>query len=82
MGAYPSEVSDGGVEIKGGGELRLTPPEHSCIVHCNQDHYGPVSGGSLEAGVKVDQEVVGEGRLGLGGDADGGPGGGMDGGGG
>ena len=62
--------------------IRLTPPEHSCIVHCNQDHYGPVSGGSLEAGVKVDQEVVGEGRLGLGGDADGGPGGGMDGGGG
>ena len=45
------------------------------IVNCNQAHYVPVSGGGAEAGLKVGQAVVVARQLGLGGDADGGPGG-------
>ena len=71
MGVSPSGGYDGGEGITGGGDLRLTPPEHSCTVYCDQDHYGPVSGGREEAGVKSGQLVVGSGWLGLGGDADG-----------
>ena len=44
------------------------PSEYIRTVHFNQDHYGPVSGGGAEAGVKVDQEVVVAVRLGIGGD--------------
>ena len=40
--------------------------------------FGPVSSGGTEAGVKVSQSVVGAGRLGLGGDANVGSGGGTD----
>ena len=36
-----------------------------------QAHYGPVSGGGVEAGIKGAQEVVRAGRIGLGGDVDG-----------
>ena len=82
MGVSPTRGRDGGGGIIGGVDLRLPLTEHSHTVHCNQDHYGPVSGGGAEAGDKGGQLVVGEGRLGLGGDADCGSGGGMDGGGG
>ena len=58
----------GGGGIKRGGDLRLPPTEHSCTVHCNQAHDGPVSGDRAEAGVKGGQVVVGAERLKLGGD--------------
>ena len=51
MGVYPSGGSDGGGGIAGGGYLRIPSPEHSRKVHCNQAHYGPVSGGGTEYGV-------------------------------
>ena len=50
--------------------------------YCDQAHYGTVSGGREEAGVNGDQAVVGAGRIGCGGDANGVSGGGTDGGGG
>ena len=46
--------------------------------HCTCAIFGPVSSGGAEAGVKVSQAVVGSGRLGLGGDANVGSGGGTD----
>ena len=64
--------------ITGGEDLCLLPPEHSLTVYCDQAHYGPVSGGGVEDGVKGVQLVVGAGRIRLGGDADGGLGGGTD----
>ena len=72
---------DGGGSITGGGYLRLTPSEHSCTVHCDQAHYGPVYGGGAEAGFKGGQSMVGSGRLVIGGYADGGSVGRTDGGG-
>ena len=41
-------------------------------VCCNQAHYGTVSGGVEASGIKGVHAVVGEGRLGLVGNADGG----------
>ena len=81
MGVSSTGGSDGGGGVKGGGDLCLLPQEKSCTVHCDQAHCGHVSVGSVEAGVKGGQEVVGLGRLRLGGDADGGSVGGTDGGG-
>ena len=49
--------------ITGVGDLRLPPPEHS------HTHYGPVSSNGAEAGIKGGQELMGAGRLGIGGDA-------------
>ena len=49
---------DGGSEVAGGRYLRLPPPEHSCTVHCDQAHYGPVSGGGEASGVTGGQAVV------------------------
>ena len=72
---------DGGSEVAGGRYLRLPPPEHSCTVHCDQAHYGPVSSGGAETGATGLQEVVIEGCGGCEGDADGILGGGTDGGG-
>ena len=67
---YPLSVGiNGGGRILGGRDLCLLPPEHIITVNCNQAHYGPVPGGGAEAGVKVDQAVVGAGRIGCGGDA-------------
>ena len=82
MGVQPYGTSNGRGGITGGGDLRLPPPEHICKVNYDQYHYGPVSGSSVEDGVKGGQSVVGSGRIGLGGDAEGGSGGGTDGGGG
>ena len=72
MGLSPAGGRDGRDRIAGGGDLNLPPPEHSCTVYCDQAHYGPVSGGRAEAGVKGRQVVVGEGRTGFGGDMGGG----------
>ena len=33
-GIFPSGVHDGVVVLVGGGDLRLPPPEYSCIVCC------------------------------------------------
>ena len=82
MGVSKSGGSYDGDGITGGGELHLPPPEHSCAVHYNQAHCGPVYGGSAEARFKGGQLMVRSGRLGLGGDEDGGLGSGTDGGGG
>ena len=82
MGLSPAGGRGGGGGTAGGGDLRLPPPEHSRTVYYDQAHYGPVSGGGAEAGVKGGQAVVGAGRTGFGGDADGDSGGGTDGGGG
>ena len=76
MGVSTAEGSDVRGSITGGRYLSLPPKEYSCTVHCNQDYYGPVSGSIVEARVKGDQEVVGSGWILLGGDSDGGLGGG------
>ena len=55
MGLSLSGGRDGGGGIAGGGDLRLPSPERSFIVCCNQDHYGPISGGGTESGVKGGQ---------------------------
>ena len=39
----PAGGRNGGSTAAGVGYLRLPPPEHGYIVHCKQDHYGPVS---------------------------------------
>ena len=75
MGIPHDGSRNGGGWNSGGVDLRLLPPEHSFTVYCNQDHYGPVSGGRAEAGVKGDQVVVGSGCIGCGLYADGGSGG-------
>ena len=67
MVVSPYGGRDGRLRIIGGGELHLPPPEQSCIVHCDQAHYRPVSGSRAETGVKGCQVVVGAGRIGLGG---------------
>ena len=77
MGVSPAGGNNGVGGSTGGGDLRLPPEEHSRKVHCDKSHYGPVSGGREVSRVTGDQEVVGSRRLGLGGDADGGLGGGM-----
>ena len=75
MGVPPS----GGVNVGGGfagvGDLCIPPLEYSCTVHCNQPHYGPVSGGGEASGVMGLQVVVESGRIGLGGGVDSGSGG-------
>ena len=75
-GVSPAVRGDGGGGVTEGAYLRLLLPEHSCTVHYDKEHYGPVSGGGEAYMVMGDQAVVGSGRLGLGGDADGGSGGG------
>ena len=45
MDVSPAGGSDGGGGITVGGYLSLPQPEHSLTVHCNQFHYGPMSGG-------------------------------------
>ena len=80
-GIPPAGGRDDRYGTAGGRYLRIPPPEHSCTVYCDQDHYGPVSNGGAEAGVKGNQTVVGAGRIGCGGYVYGGLGGGTDGGG-
>ena len=82
MGIPPVGGCDGEGGTAGGGDLLLLPPESSRKIYFGQANYGPVYGGGAEAGVKGDQAVVGAGRIGCGGDADGGSVGGTDGGGG
>ena len=82
MVVSPSGGRGGRGGVTGCGDLSLLYPKYSHKVHCDQAHYGPVSSGGAEAGVKGGQAVVVTGRIGLGGDADGGSGGGTDGGGG
>ena len=76
----PTGGCDGGGGFTGGGDLRLPPPEHSCTVYCDNADYGPMSGGKVEAKAKGGNKMVGTGGFGFGGDADGVPGGRIDGG--
>ena len=78
----PSGGRDDGSGTSGGGDLRLPTPEHVRTVNCNQDHYGPVSGGGVETRAKDIQAMVGTGWGGCGRDTDSGSGGETDGGGG
>ena len=78
MGITPAEVCGRRSVTSGGGKLRLSVPEHSRTVYCDQDHYGPVSGVGAETGATDVQAVVGTGRIGFGGDTGGGLGGGTD----
>ena len=71
---------DGGGGTEGCGDRRLLPPEQIFTVHYDQAHYGPVYGGGAETGTMGIQSVLGTGRVGFGGDADGGLGGGTEGG--
>ena len=70
MGVSPADRSDGGGGIAGGGYLCLLPQEHSCTVHCDQSHYGPVYGRGKAYGVTGGQVVVASVRFGLGRDVD------------
>ena len=81
VGLPPAGGCNGIGGLAGGGYLCFPPPKHSRKVYCNQANYGPVSSGKTEARAKGGKEVVGVGRFGFGGDADGGSGGGIDGGG-
>ena len=54
----PTRACDVGGETAGGGDLRLLTPEHSHTVHCDQDHYGPMSGRGAETGDTGIQAVV------------------------
>ena len=78
MGVPPTGGRDVGGGTSGGGYLCLPLSEHIFTFYCYQAHYVPVSCGGVEAGVKGYQAVVGSGRIGCGGDADGGSGGGTD----
>ena len=69
-GVPPADIGDGGGGVTEGAYLCLLPPEHSCTVHYDKDHYGPVYGGREAYKVMGDQAVVGSGRLGLGGNMD------------
>ena len=51
--------------VTGDVELHIPPPERSRTVHCNQAHYGLVSGGGEVSGVTGVQAVVVAGRPGL-----------------
>ena len=42
------------------GDIRRLPPEHSGTDHCNQTHYGSVSGGKASPLVAGVPAVVGE----------------------
>ena len=74
-----TDRSNVGGGVTGGGDPRLPPTEHSHTVHRDQTHYGNVSGGREASWVTGVQSVVGSGRFGLGGDADGVLGGGTGG---
>ena len=63
-----------------GGYLYISPLEHICTVYCNQAHNLPVSCGGVDTRDTGLQVVVVSGSCGCGGDADGGLGGGTDGG--
>ena len=80
MDVFPNRGSYGRVGITVGKNLPLPPPEHSQTVHFDQATYGTVSSGGKAAGVKGGKLVMGVGRFGLGGGADGRSGGGTDGG--
>ena len=82
MGIPPAGGCDDGGGTSGGEDLRLPLPEHGCTVYYHQAHYGPVSGGIVEAGSKGSQALMGTGWFGCVGDTDSASGGGTDGGGG
>ena len=65
-GVPPADIGDGGGGVTEGAYLRLLLPEHSCTVHYDKEHYGPVSGGGEAYMVMGDQAVVGSGRPGFG----------------
>ena len=65
MGVSPTGGRNGGGVITGGGDLCITPPEHSCTVNYEQAHYGPVSGSREAYRVMGDQVVVRTGRIDL-----------------
>ena len=70
----PSGSRDGGGDTALCEDLCLPPSEHSRTVYCNQVHYGPMSGGFAEVGVKDYQVVVGAVRIQCEGNVDGGSG--------
>ena len=78
MDILPARGRDGGSGTAEGGDLRLPPPEHGRVVHFNQDHYGPMSGGGVETGAKDIQVLVVTGSSGCVRDADSGSGGGTN----
>ena len=58
LGLTPDVGCDVGERLKGGGYLHLPPPEHSFTVYCDQENYGPVSGGGAEAGATGGNRIV------------------------
>ena len=71
MGLPTSGYGNGRCGLLGGGDECRLPPEHSCTCHCNQTHYGSVSGGGAAPWEAGTPEVLGTGDLGPGGDAGG-----------
>ena len=80
MDILPTGGRNDGSGTAGDGDLHIPPSEHGRKVHCDQAHYGPVSGSRAETGAKDIQAVMGIGWGGRERDADGGSGGGTDGG--
>ena len=80
LGSPPAGGCDGGGAFAGGVDLLLFPPEHSGAIYCYYYYYVPVSSSKAEARAKGGNAVVGTVGSIFGGDADGGPVGGADGG--
>ena len=68
MGVTPSGRGNVGGGPAGDGYLTQLPSEISHPVHCDQAHYGPVSGNGAMTGNNGVKELVGSGVYGTGGD--------------
>ena len=71
MGVPPPGGGDNGGGLGGGRGIRTDKSEYDRTVNCNTTDYGPLQGGSAEAGDGGLKEVVVTGGVGLGGDAGG-----------
>ena len=67
MGLPRTGRGDGGGGHTVCGYIYFPPPEHICTIYYDKAHYGTVSGGGLDPGIKGVKAVVAAGFLGNGG---------------
>ena len=53
MDILPAGGRAGGSRTAGGVDIPLMIPEHGRTVHCNQEHYGPLSGVERRPGSRI-----------------------------